>query len=327
MASSEGLTRRKNAGVARRPSFDNADNDDFEEGNYANGQRRSVEEDSNSEPVDMTPYRPHLTLMDELFLLGLKDIGHLSFWNDSISYVLRACILLELIFRQRIRFALNPKNQPLPISLRRVEVSPAAAGSTDEFLLDEAIRIMKNSGEVLSLSSWVAYLNGETWNPSKLGYQLKMVRERIAKGLVEKGVLKYEKKAIAAIFEINAYVPRNYATKRDLMAMVRSVLVAPSEMALGALNYRGPPEQTPFLRLRCLLLVLAAHTAEVLDNILDDSQLDPAMGRAENLLVDLATFPPPPRFLSMLGITQENHTTFLPYLELISGVVSAMKNA
>jgi len=292
---------------------------------HANG--NGYKEENDSVPIDIIPYRPNLTLMEELYLLGLKDIGQLSFWNDSISYVLRACIILELILRQRIRFTISPANQPLPISLRRVEIIPSAAGSTDEFLLDEALRVMKGSGEALSLSSWIAYLNGETWNPAKLGYQLKMVRERIAKGLVEKGVLKYEKKAIAAIFEINAFVPRNPTVKRDLMGMARSVLVAPSEMAVGALNYRGPTEQTPFLRLRCLLLVLAAHTAEVLDNILDESQMDPAIGRAENLLVDLSTFPPPPRFMSMLGITQENHSTFLPYLELISGVVVAMKNA
>ena len=34
---------------------------------------------------------------------------------------------------------------------------------------------------------------GETWNPLKLRYQLKNVRERLAKNLVEKGVLTTEK--------------------------------------------------------------------------------------------------------------------------------------
>lgn len=34
---------------------------------------------------------------------------------------------------------------------------------------------------------------GETWNPMKLKYQLKNVRERLAKNLVEKGVLTTEK--------------------------------------------------------------------------------------------------------------------------------------
>lgn len=34
---------------------------------------------------------------------------------------------------------------------------------------------------------------GETWNPLKIRYQLKNVRERLAKNLVEKGVLTTEK--------------------------------------------------------------------------------------------------------------------------------------
>ena len=35
---------------------------------------------------------------------------------------------------------------------------------------------------------------GETWNVMKIGYQLKQVRERLAKGLVDKGVLRTEKR-------------------------------------------------------------------------------------------------------------------------------------
>ena len=36
--------------------------------------------------------------------------------------------------------------------------------------------------------------SGETWNVLKIGYQLKQVRERLAKGLVDKGVLRTEKR-------------------------------------------------------------------------------------------------------------------------------------
>lgn len=54
--------------------------------------------------------------------------------------------------------------------------------------LDETIKIMKFS-EPLSVSTWIDYLSGETWNLTKITYQLKQVRERLAKGLVDKGVL------------------------------------------------------------------------------------------------------------------------------------------
>ena len=38
---------------------------------------------------------------------------------------------------------------------------------------------------ILSLQTWIEYLSGETWNPLKLRYQLKNVRERLAKNLVK----------------------------------------------------------------------------------------------------------------------------------------------
>ena len=52
---------------------------------------------------DEERHYPKLTLMEECLLLGLKDRqGYLSFWNDSISYSLRGCIILELIMRRRV---------------------------------------------------------------------------------------------------------------------------------------------------------------------------------------------------------------------------------
>ena len=38
-----------------------------------------------------------------------------------------------------------------------------------------------------NVQTWIEYLSGETWNPLKLRYQLKNVRERLAKNLTEKG--------------------------------------------------------------------------------------------------------------------------------------------
>lgn len=39
----------------------------------------------------------------------------------------------------------------------------------------------------------IFFFEGETWNPLKMRYQLRNVRERLAKNLVEKGVLTTEK--------------------------------------------------------------------------------------------------------------------------------------
>ena len=53
----------------------------------------------------------NLTLMDEIVLLGLiEKVGHLSFLNDTIAYVISGCILLELAFRKRIRLVDRPNH-------------------------------------------------------------------------------------------------------------------------------------------------------------------------------------------------------------------------
>ena len=75
-----------------------------------------------------------------------------------------------------------------------------------DVLLDEALKHIKETNQqetvqvlqnhmishfhlmihsILPLQTWIEYLSGETWNPLKLRYQLKNVRERLAKNLVQ----------------------------------------------------------------------------------------------------------------------------------------------
>lgn len=208
-----------------------------------------------------------LTLMDEIVLLGLKDQkGYLSFLNDSISYVLRGCILMELALRRRIRVLREPGGQRLPFSERPVEVVDAS--STGEVLLDEALRLMKS--ERNSIGVWLDLLSGETWNPLKIGYQLKQVRERVAKGLVDKGVLRTEKHSFL-LFDMATHPLASAPCKE---AVLRRTL----ETCLG----RGPMPS-----LRAIALVTAALTANVLEGALSNlpfGEREKAFGRAEELL-------------------------------------------
>ncbi|TFY77510.1 hypothetical protein EWM64_g6503, partial [Hericium alpestre] len=137
---------------------------------------------------------PMLTIMEEVLLLGLKDKqGYLSFWNDNISYALRGCILIELALRRRIAVHKDPARRRVPLSERLVEVLDDR--QTGETLLDETLKMIKaQESERMSINAWIDLLSGETWNVLKIGYQLKQVRERLAKGLVDKGVLRTEKR-------------------------------------------------------------------------------------------------------------------------------------
>ncbi|KAJ7260509.1 Golgi phosphoprotein 3-domain-containing protein, partial [Mycena haematopus] len=139
---------------------------------------------------------PALTLMEEVLLLGIKDKqGYLSFWNDNISYALRGCILMELALRRRIGVVRDPARKRMPLPDRPVTV--LSTRQTGETLLDETLKMMKqteDAGEKMGVGTWVDLLSGETWNVLKIGFQLKQVRERLAKGLVDKGVLRTEKR-------------------------------------------------------------------------------------------------------------------------------------
>lgn len=208
-----------------------------------------------------------LTLMDEIVLLGLKDQkGYLSFLNDSISYVLRGCIIMELALRRRIRVLREPGGQRLPFNERPIEVVDASG--TGEVLLDEALRLMKN--ERNSMGAWLDLLSGETWNPLKIGYQLKQVRERVAKGLVDKGVLRTEKHSFL-LFDMATHPLASAPCKE-------AVLRRTMETCLG----RGPMPS-----LRAIALVTAALTANVLEGALSNlpfGEREKAFGRAEELL-------------------------------------------
>lgn len=60
---------------------------------------------------------------------------------------------------------------------------------------------------------------GETWNPLKLRYQLKNVRERLAKNLVEKGVLTTEKQNFL-LFDMTTHPLTDNTAKNRLVKKV-----------------------------------------------------------------------------------------------------------
>ncbi|PKC65744.1 GPP34-domain-containing protein [Rhizophagus irregularis] len=91
--------------------------------------------------------------MEEVLLLGLKDKqGYLSFWNDNIFYTLRGCILMELALRGRIAMTKDSNRRKCPLSDRIIEVLEDKL--TGEVLLDEALKLMKNS-EPMSVGNWI----------------------------------------------------------------------------------------------------------------------------------------------------------------------------
>lgn len=234
---------------------------------------------------------PFLTLMEEVLLMGLKDKeGYLSFWNDNISYALRGCILLELALRGKITLVNDPARRRFDLCDRLVEVVDTEP--TGEVLLDEALKIMKNDEGHLLVLNWIDLLLGETWNLMKISYQLKQVRERLAKGLVDKGVLRTERKNFF-LFDMATHPVADKMSKEHIKNRVLAVLTSKT-VDLDVLSNDQFPADTSFRHLRLVALVCAAYAANVLENVLmalNYDKRDQAFARADELLNDYSEYP------------------------------------
>ncbi|ODV58612.1 Vps74p [Ascoidea rubescens DSM 1968] len=232
---------------------------------------------------------PTLTLMEEVLLMGLKDReGYLSFWNDSISYALRGCIILELAFRGKIAMVNDPARRRFELSERLIEVIDYKM--TGEVLLDETLKLMKNDPENLSVNNWIDLLSGETWNLLKISYQLKQVRERLAKGLVDKGILRTERKNFL-LFDMATHPVADINCKDHIKRRIISLLVSRT-VNLPSSNLF--PANTTYKFLRSISLVCGSYAANVLENVLVTlgyDQRDKAFARADELLSEYSDFP------------------------------------
>ncbi|XP_044305239.1 Golgi phosphoprotein 3-like isoform X2 [Varanus komodoensis] len=213
-----------------------------------------------------------LTLMEEVLLLGLKDKeGYTSFWNDCISSGLRGGILIELAMRGRIQ--LEPQTMRKKRLLDRKVLLKSDAPSGD-VLLDETLRHLKATEPAETVQTWIELLTGETWNPFKLQYQLRNVRERIAKNLVEKGILTTEKQNFL-LFDMTTHPVTNTTEKQRLVKKLQESVLD---------KWVNDPHR---MDRRTLALLVLAHASDVLENVfasLVDEKYDVAMNRSKDLL-------------------------------------------
>ncbi|XP_029573945.1 Golgi phosphoprotein 3 isoform X2 [Salmo trutta] len=210
--------------------------------------------------------------MEEVLLLGLKDReGYTSFWNDCISSGLRGCMLIELAIRGRLHLEACGMRRKSLLARKVICKSDAPTG---DVLLDEALKHVKETQPPETVQSWIELLSGETWNPLKLHYQLRNVRERLAKNLVEKGVLTTEKQNFL-LFDMTTHPLTNNNIKQRLIKRVQEAVLE---------KWVNDPHR---MDKRLLALIFLAHSSDVLENafspLLDD-QYDLAMKRVRQLL-------------------------------------------
>ncbi|KAM3413955.1 hypothetical protein BST61_g10624 [Cercospora zeina] len=304
-ASGSGLTRRRGAGAANTNPDSTNENESSRvsspvpnRNNPYGSPETSYESGENGHKIAFDPRdisesaerskQPKLTLMEEVLLMGLKDKqGYLSFWNDNISYALRGCIVIELAFRGRISMQKGSERRRFPLAERLIEVVDDTL--TGEVLLDEALKMMKSS-ELMSVSSWIDLMSGETWNLMKIGYQLKQVRERLAKGLVDKGILRTEKRNFL-LFDMATHPVTDNSAKDEIRRRVRTFLTQRT-VVLPASQWL--PEEMEFRYLRTIAMLCAAYAANVLENALTTlghEARERAFAQVDELLAEYSQWP------------------------------------
>jgi len=124
----------------------------------------------------------------------------------------------------------------------------------------------------------------------KIGYQLKQVRERLAKGLVDKGILRTEKRNFL-LFDMATHPVADGGAKDEIRRRVRNVLtnrtvVLPPSQFL--------PEEMEFRYLRTISMICGAYAANVLENALttlSHEARERAFAQVDELLAEYSQWP------------------------------------
>lgn len=124
----------------------------------------------------------------------------------------------------------------------------------------------------------------------KIGFQLKQVRERLLKGLVDKGVLRTEKRNFL-LFDMATHPVADVRVKESIINRTVSLLTSTtSAIPPSALDKEGIQCRVT----RAVCLVSSAYCASVLDNAFDRlgfEEREAAFARCEDILNEFIVWP------------------------------------
>lgn len=150
----------------------------------------------------------------------------------------------------------------------------------------------------------------------KIGYQLKQVRERLAKGLVDKGVLRTEKRNFL-LFDMATHPVADPAVKEEIIKRVCTMLV--TRVSPASVDAQS---DVPHAYVRTISMICAAYAANVLENALLYLQQDlreQAFNKVDELMNDYSSWP----FTSSNGKVEIPTGTDLS-LEVVASVLNVL---
>ena len=123
----------------------------------------------------------------------------------------------------------------------------------------------------------------------KIGYQLKQVRERLAKGLVDKGILRTEKRNFL-LFDMATHPVSDTSAKEEI---VKRVIKTLTHLNHSTTSSTSDPD-IPFSYLRTISMVCASYAANVLENALvqlNQEMREKAYVKVDELLGEYSVWP------------------------------------
>ncbi|KAJ7847114.1 Golgi phosphoprotein 3 [Mycena olivaceomarginata] len=167
---------------------------------------------------------------------------------------MRICILIELALRRRIGDVrdLGRKRSPLPDR----PITVISTRQTGETLLDETLKMMKqteDTDEKMGVGTWVDLLSGACFISLFHSILLVHVRGRLAKGLVDKRVLRTEKRNFL-LSDMATHPAADAHVKAGVVKRVVALLtsgtsaVPPSALDAEGTQCRIPPRGLPRVR-------------------------------------------------------------------------------
>lgn len=175
-----------------------------------------------------------LNLPEKLLLLGLNDEkGSVVFSSSTaLPYGLAGAILLELLFQKRLHL--------LDDKISVIDRKP-----TGDALLDETLALITASEKPRKAKYWVNKIHGK----------IKKVQDRLAEGLVEKGILQKEEKKILWLIPYHRYPAKNMTEELAIRDKIRNAVF----------NHRDVDEQL-------LSLISLMHTCQLTNEVFDKSE-------------------------------------------------------
>jgi len=126
---------------------------------------------------------------------------------------------------------------------------------------------------------------------------MKQVRERLAKGLVDKGILRTEKRNFL-LFDMATHPVSDTKTKDAVLKRVLILLTSSSKSVHPGVFYREESAQISFRVTRALCLLCSTFAANVLENAfthLSYEARETAFQKADDIMTEFSQWPMAPR--------------------------------